>query len=94
MTRLKTMKRIYDYDIFYSTYEAGMTVSDALKISQETLKKEAIKWVKTIDNETGDVTIGSVRDLLGFVTSDGNSCLYGARTILIKFFNLTEEDLK
>ena len=55
----------------------------------EELKQEAIKWIKEIDGDHSEIVY-----FLGFVTADGLSQLFGARTVLMKFFNITEEDLK
>lgn len=84
---LRTLK---DLDIRYASTNISETKNPQAWgdkcVRVRELKAEAIKWVKTIDNNTFPFKIMTEKIILG--------ASLGARGVLIKFFNLTEEDLK
>jgi hypothetical protein len=81
--------------IYYKCSNCGKECNeferDTIDFIHRGLRKEAIKWIKAIDRDNSS---GELALRLGFVTSCGNINMYGARTILIHFFNITNEELR
>lgn len=93
MTELKTLKELpcaEGEDEFWHTNHSLPNTPRC--IDESDLRAEAIKWIKAIDSDKPESN--NLAFKLGFTAINGHSCMYGARTILMKFFNISEEDLK
>lgn len=91
MTELKTLK---DFDLDDRPERTGYTEEGYIigidvfyDMAKEDLRQEAIKWIKTKFLE--QVRDWSERGLMGT-----DSYAWGAYSEFMKFFNITEEDLK
>ena len=85
MTKLKTLKDIIPIEKI-NTRQTGMTGNHLIAIKLYIdLRKEAIKWIKAIDNR---MEIGGAFDEF---SHEGSS---DVPEWIEKFFNITEDDLK
>ena len=82
---VKTLKGLFETDIFHSTNEAGMTVGDALRIAEDRIRKEG--WARLTQLQL------SVKKFKKSELTDKNLdllCEFMDWTNL--FFNLKEDD--